>query len=174
MDRAKKEALVADLHETLSSASLVVLTHAQGLTVAEVSDLRAKMREAGASFKVTKNTLAKIALKDTQFEYLSDRFIGPTAVAASSDPIAAAKVAVDYAKEKKEKFVIIAGGLDMKEIDEAAVRNLATLPSLDELRGKLVGLLQAPATKVAGVLQAPAGQLARVFGAYGATAEGEG
>lgn len=174
MDRAKKEALVADLHETLTSASLVVLTHTQGLTVSEVSDLRAKMRDAGASFKVTKNTLAKIALKDTQFEYLSDRFSGPTAVATSSDPVAAARVAVDYAKEKKEKFVIIAGGLDQNEIDEAAVRNLATLPSLDELRGKLVGLLQAPATKVAGVLQAPAGQLARVFGAYGATAEGEG
>ena len=104
MDRAKKEALVADLHETLSSASLVVLTHTQGLTVAEVSDLRAQMRDAGASFKVTKNTLAKIALKDTQFEYLSDRFSGPTAVATSSDPVAAAKVAVSYAKEKKEKL----------------------------------------------------------------------
>lgn len=172
MDRAKKQALVAELHEAFEGASTVVLTHSSGLTVSEVSDLRAKMRAQGAGFKVTKNTLAKIALEGTKFEYLKDKFTGPTAVAFSSDPVAAAKVASDFEKEQKEKFTIIAGGMDETEMDAAAVKELASLPSLDELRGKIVGLLQAPAGKVVGVLQAPAGQLARVFGAYAASAEG--
>ena len=171
MDRAKKEALVAELHETFDTSSLVVVTHQRGLTVSEVSDLRGKMREQGAGFKVTKNTLAKIALEGTKFEYLKDQFTGPTAVAYSADPIAAAKVAVAFEKDSKEKFTIVAGGLDEKEMDATQVKTLASLPSLDELRGKIVGLLQAPAGKVVGTLQAPAGQLARVFGAYGATAE---
>ena len=171
MDRAKKEALVAELHEAFEGASTVVVTHQQGLTVSEVSDLRAKMREEGAGFKVTKNPLAKIALEGTKFEYLKDQFTGPTAVAYSNDPVAAAKVAAAYEKDQAEKFTIIAGGMDQTAMDAAGVKALASLPSLDELRGKIVGLLQAPAGKVVGTLAAPGGQLARVFGAYGASAD---
>ncbi|MEQ8441441.1 MAG: 50S ribosomal protein L10 [Alphaproteobacteria bacterium] len=166
MERSKKEALVAELRETFETSSLVVVTSQSGLTVAEVSDLRQKMRDAGAGYKVTKNTLAKLALKGTKFEHLDDLFTGPTAICFSEDPVAAAKVVTDYRKSN-EKISIVAGGLDGSGLDAAQVEALAKLPSLDELRGKLVGLIQAPATKVAGVLQAPAGQLARVFGAYG-------
>jgi large subunit ribosomal protein L10 len=126
------------------------------------------MREAGGSFKVTKNRLAKIALKGTKFEGLADQFTGPTAIAVSSDPVAAAKIAVEFAK-KNEKLQIICGSLETESLDADAVKALAKLPSLDELRGKLIGLIQAPATKIAGVLQAPGGQLARVFGAYGSS-----
>lgn len=168
MDRARKAELVAELQETFASSNLVVITQQAGLTVEEVSELRKQMREAGAAFKVTKNRLAKIALKGTRFEGLSDRFTGPTAIAVSHDPVAAAKVAVEFAN-KNEKLQIICGALELEALDADAVNALAKLPSLDELRGKLVGLIQAPATKVAGVLQAPAGQLARVFGAYGST-----
>lgn len=171
MERVRKEALVAELQETFSNAELVVITHQTGLSVAEVSDLRAQMREAGAAFRVTKNTLAKIALKGTKFEHLEGHFTGPSAVAYSTDPVAAAKVAVGFSK-KNEKLTIIAGALAEKALDAEAVKALATLPSLDELRAKLVGLLQAPATKLAGVTQAPAGQLARVFAAYGEKGEG--
>lgn len=166
MDRSRKEALVAELHETFETSSLVVITSQSGLTVSEVSDLREQMRSAGAGYKVTKNTLAKLALKGTKFEYLDGIFSGPTAIAYSQDPVAAAKVMAEYLKSN-EKISIVAGGLDKAELTAAQVEALAKLPSLDELRGKLVGLLQAPATKVAGVLQAPAGQLARVFSAYG-------
>ncbi len=166
MDRAKKQELVAELQETFESNNLVVVTQQSGLTVSEVSELRKQMREAGASFKVTKNRLAKIALKGTKFENLSDHFTGPTAVAASEDPVAAAKVAVEFAN-KNEKLQIICGALETEALDADAIKALAKLPSLDELRGKLIGLIQAPATKVAYVLQAPGGQLARVFGAYG-------
>lgn len=170
MDRAKKQEMVAELHQTFESNSLVVLTHQSGLTVAEVTELRKQMREAGASFRVTKNRLARIALKGTRFEPLSDSFTGPTAIAVSVDPVAAAKVAVAFAN-KNEKLKIVCGLLDDEPLDAERVRELATLPSLDELRAKLIGLIQAPATKVAGVLQAPAGKLARVFGAYGASAD---
>ncbi len=166
MDRAKKQELVAELQETFESNNLVVVTQQSGLTVSEVSELRKQMREAGASFKVTKNRLAKIALKGTKFENLSDHFTGPTAVAASEDPVAAAKVAVEFAN-KNEKLQIVCGSLETEALDADAIKALAKLPSLDELRGKIIGLIQAPATKVAGVLQAPSGQLARVFGAYG-------
>jgi large subunit ribosomal protein L10 len=166
VDRAKKQELVAELQETFESNNLVVVTQQSGLTVSEVSELRKQMREAGASFKVTKNRLAKIALKGTKFENLSDHFTGPTAVAASEDPVAAAKVAVEFAN-KNEKLQIVCGALETEALDADAIMALAKLPSLDELRGKLIGLIQAPATKVAGVLQAPSGQLARVFGAYG-------
>lgn len=168
MDRAKKQAMVAELQETFESNNLVVLTHQSGLTVAEVSELRKQLREAGGSFKVTKNRLAKIALKGTKFEGLSDRFTGPTAIAASADPVAAAKVAVEFAK-KNEKLLIICGSLEAEALDADAVKALATLPSLDELRGQLIGLIQAPATKVACVLQAPGSKLARVFSAYGSS-----
>jgi len=168
VDRARKAELVAELQKTFESNSLVVVAQQSGLTVAEMSDLRKRMRDAGASFKVTKNRLAKIALKGTQFEGLADSFTGPTAIAVSQDPVAAAKVAVEFA-DKNEKLQIVCGALDAEQLDVDRVKALARLPSLDELRGKIVGLLQAPATKVAGVLQAPGGQLARVFGAYGST-----
>lgn len=166
MDRARKQELVAELQETFESNNLVVLTQQSGLTVSEVSDLRKRMREAGASFKVTKNRLAKIALKGTKFENLAEHFTGPTAIAVSEDPVAAAKIAVEYAN-KNEKLRIVCGALESEALDADRIKALATLPSIDELRGKLIGLIQAPATKVAAVLQAPAGQLARVMGAYG-------
>ena len=126
------------------------------------------MRDAGASFRVTKNRLAKIALMGTKFESLADRFTGPTAIAVSEDPVAAAKIAVEFAN-KNEKLEILCGALDDEALDADAVKALAKLPSLDELRGTIIGLIQAPATKIAGVLQAPGGQLARVFSAYGAS-----
>ena len=160
--------MVAELQETFESNNLVVLTHQSGLTVTEVSELRKQLREVGGSFKVTKNRLAKIALKGTKFEGLADSFTGPTAIAVSSDPVAAAKIAVEFAN-KNEKLQIVCGSLETEALDADAVMALAKLPSLDELRGKLIGLIQAPATKIAGVLQAPAGQLARVFGAYGSS-----
>lgn len=160
--------MVAELQETFESNNLVVVTHQTGLTVTEVSELRKQMREAGGSFKVTKNRLAKIALKGTKFEGLADSFTGPTAIAVSADPVAAAKIAVEFAN-KNEKLQIVCGSLDAEALDMDAVKALATLPSLDELRGRLVGMIQTPATRIAGVLQAPGGQLARVFGAYGSS-----
>jgi large subunit ribosomal protein L10 len=170
VDRSKKEALVAELHQDFEDNNLIVVTHQAGLTVAEVTDLRGKMREAGCKFKVTKNRLAKIALKETKFEALEDAFTGPTAIAVSKDPVAAAKIAVEYANEN-DKLTIVGGALDADMLDADAIKALAKLPSLDSLRGKIVGLLQAPATKIAGVLQAPAGQLARVVGAYAASGQ---
>ncbi len=128
------------------------------------------MREAGASYKVTKNRLTRLALEGTKFEALKDLFTGPTAIAVSEDPVAAAKVCVTFAKQN-EKLTIVGGAMGENQLDPAAITALATLPSLDELRGKLIGVLQAPATKVAGVVQAPASQLARVFSAYGSQGE---
>jgi large subunit ribosomal protein L10 len=157
--------MVAELQETFESNNLVVLTHQSGLTVSEVSELRKQLREVGGSFKVTKNRLAKIALKGTKFEGLADSFTGPTAIAVSTDPVAAAKVAVEYAN-KNEKLQIVCGSLEAEALDADAVKALAKLPSLDQLRGKIIGLILAPATKIAVVLQAPGGQLARVFAAY--------
>jgi len=165
VDRGAKEALVTQLHQSLAAATLVVVTQQKGLTVAETTKLRRQMREAGASFKVAKNRLARLALKGTAFESLSEQLKGPTGLAYSSDPVAAARVAVKYAKDNN-KLSILGGAMSGQVFDAAGVDALSRLPSLDELRGKLIGLLQAPATKVAGVLQAPAGQLARVFSAY--------
>lgn len=170
MDRSQKAELVDSLQEVLSKASLVVVTRQSGLTVKEVTDLRQKMRAAGATYKVTKNRLARLALKDTPYQGLESLFTGPTAIACSKDPIAAAKVVVKYA-DSNEKITILGGSMGDRKLDVAAIKSLATLPSIDTLRAKLLGLLNAPATKVAGVLQAPAGQLARVFGAYGAKGE---
>ncbi len=167
MDRGKKEALVAELRQTFDENELVVVTHQNGLTVAEASDLRRRMRDAGARFKVTKNRLAKLALKGTKFEHLTDQFSGPTAIAVSVDPVAAAKVAVEFAN-KNDKLAIVSGALGDKELDANSVKALAKLPSLDGLRGMIIGLLQAPAGKLARVTQAPAAQLARVFSAYAA------
>ena len=170
MDRAEKENVVAGLREVFDSSTLVVVTQYSGLTVAEATDLRVKMREAGAKFQVTKNRLVLRALEGTQFSDMSDLFTGTTAIAYSQDAVAAAKVAVEYAK-KNEKLVVIGGSLEGDALDIASVKALAELPSLDELRGKLVGLMQAPATRVAGVLQAPAGQMARVMSAYAENSE---
>ena len=165
MDRSGKQKLVSEIQETLSDAQLVVITQQSGLTVAEVSDLRRKMRAAGAGYKVAKNRLAQLALKGTKYEGLEKLLKGPTAIAFSSDPIAAAKVAVTFANSN-EKLTIVGGSMGADILGPDAVKALATLPSLDELRAKLVGMLQTPATRVATILQAPAGQLARVFGAY--------
>jgi large subunit ribosomal protein L10 len=167
VDRTQKEDMVTSLRATFDDANMVVVTHYSGLTVAELGDLRGQMREAGASFKVTKNRLTRLALVGTKYEGLSDMFTGPTAIAYSDDPVAAAKVAVKFAKGN-EKLIVIGGALGSEVLDVASVQSLATLPSLDELRGKIVGLISAPATRIAGVLQAPAGQVARVIGAYGA------
>ncbi len=170
MDRAQKEATVAGLNQTLGEVNLVVVTQQSGLTVYESMMLRRKVREAGAGFKVTKNRLTRLALEGTKFQALQSLMTGPTALAFSEDPVAAAKVCVEFAKQN-EKLTIIGGALGEQLLDVNGVQALAKLPSLDELRAKLVGLVQAPATKVAGVLQAPAGQLARVFSAYGSQDE---
>jgi len=170
VDRAEKEELVAALHERLGSATALVVTRQSGMTVAESMELRRNVREAGASYRVTKNRLVKLALEGTQFQALAPLFTGPTAIAVSDDPVAAAKVCVAFAK-KNEKLTIVGGGLAGQVLDPEGVKALATLPSLDELRGKLIGLINAPATKLAGVVQAPTGQLARVFAAYGAKDE---
>lgn len=168
MERARKENIVNQLHADIGSAEMVVVARHEGLTVAEATELRRAMRAAGTSFRVTKNRLALRALGGTPYEGLKGLFKGPTAVACSNDPVAAAKAAVDYAK-KNEKLIVLGGQMGTRELDAAGVEQLAKLPSLDELRGKIVGLLQAPATKLAVVLQTPAGQLARVFAAYGRT-----
>ena len=165
MDRAEKAAKVAEMHKSFQGAEIMVVTHQSGMTVAESTDLRRQMRAAGAGFRVTKNRLARIALKGTKFEGLDGMFTGPTAVAFSEDPVAAAKVVVDYAKSN-DKLIIVGGGLGAKELDQTGVEALAKLPSLNELRAQIVGMLNTPATRIAGVLQAPAGQLARVVNAY--------
>ena len=167
MDRQNKEQLVDSMRQALASSSLVVVTHQSGLTVDEASELRRKVREAGASYKVLKNTLARLALADTDHSELSEIMKGPTALAYSEDPVAAAKAVANFAKEN-EKLSIVGGSMGQGAMDTSQIQALAKLPSLDELRAKLVAMLQTPATKVASVTVAPAGQLARVFSAYGA------
>ena len=162
MNRQEKAELIETLQTTLNDLTTVVVAHQVGMTVAESSDLRAKMREAGAGFKVTKNRIAKLALNDTPHTALESLFTGPTAIGTSTDPVAAAKVLVEYAKGN-DKLTIVGGSMDGKSLDKAGVEALAKLPSLDELRGKLVGILQAPAAKIARVAQAPAGKVARVI-----------
>lgn len=166
MDRAEKAELVAELNKVLSETSVVVVTLNKGLTVAQATELRVKMREAGASYKVAKNRLARLALDGTTYTSISDLLVGPTALATSLDPVAAAKVAVEFAK-KNEKFEIVGGAMGDTVLDVNGVKALAELPSLDELRAKIVGLINAPATKVAQLANAPASKLARVFAAYG-------
>ncbi|HUM07447.1 MAG TPA: 50S ribosomal protein L10 [Acidocella sp.] len=165
MDRIEKREFVAELSSVFAETSMVVVTRNAGMTVAEVTALRRKMREAGASFKVAKNRLALLALDGTRFDGISPLLKGPTALAWSQDPVAVAKAAVDFAKTN-DKFVLLGGSLGSQVLDANGVKALSELPSLDALRAKILGLLNAPATKVAGVLQAPAGQLARVFAAY--------
>jgi large subunit ribosomal protein L10 len=165
VDRSQKEKLVSSLQQSLSDVACIVVTHQTGMTVEEVTDLRRQMRAAGANFKVTKNRLARRAFAGTKFEQLAPMFTGPTAIAFSRDPVAAAKVAVEFAN-KNEKLRIIGGGLNDQQLDVAGVKSLATLPSLDELRAKIIGMLQTPASRIAAVLQAPGAQIARVLGAY--------
>jgi large subunit ribosomal protein L10 len=165
MDRAEKEELVASLHRTFNETAVVVVTHYSGLSVAEMGDLRGRMRQLGASLKVTKNRLARLALPDTPYRGLHPLFKGPTAIVYADDPVAAAKVATTFAKANP-KLVILGGGLGDQVLDADGVRALAALPSLDELRGRLIGLLGAPATRLAQILQAPAAQLVRVTRAY--------
>jgi large subunit ribosomal protein L10 len=167
MDRSQKTDAVAQLNAVFNEVGVVVITRNLGLTVAQSTALRSKMRDAGASYKVAKNRLAKLALKDTDYVGLEEFLTGPTALAWSTDPVAAAKAAVDFAKTN-DKLEIVGGSMGAHVLDQAGVRALASMPSLDELRGKLVGLINAPATKIAQVVNAPAAKLARVFGAYGA------
>lgn len=166
MSRAKKEQEFAEIRAQFEQDSLVVVSHNLGLTVKEDSDLRVKSRAVGARHKTAKNTLARRALVGTRFEGMAGLFKGPTRITSSPDPIAAARVAHDFAKTNP-KFVILGGALDGKTLSAAEVVQLANLPSLDVLRGKIVGLLQAPATKLAGLLQAPARDLVGVTRAYG-------
>lgn len=167
MDRAQKQEVVKDLHGVFNSAGVVVVTHYNGLNVADMTDLRNRLREIGASFKVTKNRLTKLALNGTDKAPLEDLFTGPTGIGFSDDPVAAPKVLVKFAKDH-DNLKILGGMMGEVMLDENAIKDLASLPSLDELRAKLVGLLSTPATRIAGVLQAPASQVARVIGAYGA------
>lgn len=167
MDRAQKSAAVAELNRTFNESGVVVVTRNLGLSVAQSTALRVKMREAGASYKVAKNRLARIAAEGTDYAAISDLLTGPTALSTSADPVAAAKAVVDYAKTN-DKIEIVGGAMGTIVLDVAGVKALAELPSLDALRAKLVGLVQAPAQKLASITQAPAAQLARVFGAYAA------
>jgi large subunit ribosomal protein L10 len=165
MDRDQKTAAVAELNRTFSEVGVVVVTRNLGMTVAQSSVLRGKMRDAGATYKVSKNKLAKIALDGTDYLSLGDMLTGPVGLASSIDPVAAAKVAVDFAKTN-DKFEIVGGAMGATVLDVDGVKALATMPSLDELRAKIIGLLVAPATKLATITQAPAAQIARVLSAY--------
>jgi large subunit ribosomal protein L10 len=166
MERAEKREVVSALHDVFANTGVIVVAHYAGLSVADMTKLRSDMREAGGQVKVAKNRLVKLALEGTDAKGISDLMKGPTCLAYSDDPVAAPKVAVKFAKGN-EKLVILGGTMGTTVLDAKAVSSLAALPSLDELRGKLIGLIQAPAGKIARTLNAPAGQLARVFAAYG-------
>ena len=165
MDRAAKRELVATMNGVFSDTAVVVVAHYKGLTVADMQKLRAQMKQVGATVKVAKNRLAKIALEGTDVASIQPLMKGPTLIAYSNDPVAAPKVAVDFAKGN-EKLVILGGAMGTTALDQNGVKALATMPSLDELRARIVGLINAPATKIAQVVNAPAAKLARVFGAY--------
>ena len=165
MDRAEKAAAVAELNRTFTEVGVVVVTRNLGMTVAQSTSLRNKMRDAGATYKVSKNKLARIALDGTDYLSLGDLLTGPVGLATSVDPVAAAKVVVDFAKTN-DQFEIVGGAMGATTLDKAGVQALATMPSLDELRAKIVGLIVAPATKIATIAQAPAAQIARVLSAY--------
>ena len=167
MDRSQKSDLVDQLKHVFSDTSVVVVTRNHGLTVDQSTDLRNKMRDAGAQFKVAKNKLALLALDGTRYKPIGDLLTGPTALATSSDPVAAAKVAVDFAKTN-DKLEIVGGAMGDTVLDVNGIKALAALPSLDELRGTIIGLIQAPASKIARTVAEPGAQLARIFAAYGA------
>ncbi|MCW1402021.1 50S ribosomal protein L10 [Novosphingobium sp. MW5] len=165
MDRSQKAESVASLNEVFNQAGVVVVTRNLGLSVAQSTQLRTKIREAGATYKVAKNRLAKLAIQDTDYVGIGDFLTGPTALASSEDPVAAAKAVVEFAKAN-DKIEIVGGSMGTQVLTPEGVKALASMPSLDELRGTLIGLIQAPATKIAQLTTAPAAKLARVFGAY--------
>ena len=165
MDRSHKADAVAALNATFSEVGVVVITRNLGMTVAQSTLLRTKMRDAGASFKVSKNSLARLAIEGTSYAAIGDMFTGPVALASSVDPVAAAKVAIEFAKTN-DKLEIVGGAMGTQVLNPEGIKALASLPSLDALRGRLIGLIQAPATKIAQVIVAPASKLARVFNAY--------
>jgi len=165
MDRTEKRAFVASLADVFGETSFVLVAQNKGMTVAGVSDLRRKMRAAGATYKVAKNRLANLALEGTSFQGISPLLKGPTALAWSKDPVAVAKTAAEFAKAN-DKFVILGGSLGSQVLDVNGIKALAELPSLETLRAQLLGLIQTPATRIAGILQAPGGQIARVLAAY--------
>ncbi len=165
MDRSQKAESVASLNAVFNEVGVVVVTRNLGLTVAQSTQLRTKIREAGASYKVAKNRLAKLAIQNTDYAGIGDLLTRPTAIAASVDPVAAAKVVVEFAKTN-DKLEIVGGSMGSQVLTPDGVKALASMPSLDELRAKLIGLVQAPATKIAQLSTAPAAKLARVFGAY--------
>ena len=166
MERAEKREVVTALHDVFAKTGVVVVAHYAGLTVSAMTKLRSEMRGAGGQVKVAKNRLVKLALEGTDAKGIADLLKGPTCLAFSADPVAAPKIAVKFAKAN-EKFVILGGAMGNTVLDAKGVSSLADLPSLDELRGKLIGLIQAPASKIARTLNEPGAQLARVFGAYG-------
>ncbi len=165
MDKNRKEQVVEELKQIFNSTTIVIVSHNKGLTVSQSRELRKQVKVANSNYQVTKNSLAKIATQETQFAELNGILKGPTSLAYSNDPVAIAKVLTSFAKDN-EKIEILGGVMDSTFLDANALKQLATMPSLDELRGKIVGILKAPATKLAVVLQAPAAQLARVFSAY--------
>ena len=165
MNRAEKAEFIQSLAAVFADTSFVLVSRNNGLTVADVSDLRRRMRAAGATYRVAKNRLATRAMDGTRFQGVAPLMRGPTALAWAQDPVAVAKTAVDYAKGN-EKFVILGGALGTQTLDPDGVRALAELPSLETLRAQILGLIQTPATRIAGVLQAPGSQLARVFSAF--------
>ncbi len=165
MERAEKREFVTELNQVFKDTGSLVVAHYSGLTVAQMNDLRSKMRVAGGTVKVAKNRLARIALQGTELEGIADLFQGQTLIAYSDDPVTAPKVAVEFAKGNN-KLVVLGGAMGATNLDAEGVKALASLPSLDELRAKLVGMIQTPATRIAQVVNAPAGQLARVFNAY--------
>jgi len=165
VEKAEKREFVTWLNGVFKESGSVVVAHYAGLTVAQMSDFRSKMRESGGSVKVAKNRLAKIALQGTESEDIADLFRGQTVIAYSPDPVVAPKISVEFAKAN-DKLVIIGGAMGMVRLDSESVKSLASLPSLDELRARLVGMISTPATRIAQIVNAPAGQLARVFGAY--------
>ncbi len=172
MDRTEKREFISSLAAVFADTSMVVVTRNKGLTVAEVTDLRRRMRAAGANFKVAKNRLALLALDGTKFGGIKPLLTGPCALAWARDPVAVAKVSVEFAKIN-EKFVVLGGALGAQTLNADGIKALSELPSLDTLRAGLLGMIGTPATRIAGVLQAPAGQLARVFAAYAKRDEAE-
>lgn len=165
MERAEKRELVATLNQVFANTGVVVVAHNVGLTVAEMQSLRGGMKQAGATVKVAKNRLVKLALQGTEIDHITDLFTGPTLIAYSDDPVAAPKAAVEFARTH-EDFIVLGGAMGSTSLDADGVKALATMPSLDELRARIVGMINTPATRIAQVVNAPAGQLARVFNAY--------
>ena len=165
MERAEKREFVTELNEVFKASGSVVVAHYAGVTVAQMNDFRSKMRQAGGTVRVAKNRLAKIALQGTESEGMADLFTGQTLIAYSEDPVTAPKIAVEFAKAN-DKLVILGGAMAATTLDAEGVKALASLPSLDELRAKIVGMVQTPATRIAQVVNAPAGGVARVIGAY--------